>query len=133
MHTLPELVRRYPERVQEAIQPAGSMMYIPEGVWHAVWNVADTVAVTHNSIARSTFEKLYGQIGGRLDAKLRATTSATQSGACGSSRELQTLTREEREERIARRIDKYFGFGAPNSTLAWCQMLRMEDGRSARS
>lgn len=98
------LVQRYPDRVQEVIQPAGSMIYIPEGMWHAVWNVEDTVAVTHNSIARSTFENLYAKIGGRLDTKLHEQRAQTTTGG---SLQQQAITREEREERIARRIDKY--------------------------
>jgi len=37
---------------------------MPPGVWHAVWNLEDTVAVTHNYIARKTFEGLDAEFEG---------------------------------------------------------------------
>eukprot|EP01043_Picozoa_sp_COSAG02_P068630 COSAG02_NODE_11462_length_1720_cov_1.275139_1_plen_419_part_01 len=78
VETLPQLVERYPLYVQEVIQPPGSMVYIPEGWWHAVWNIEDSVAITHNSISRVTFEKHWLACEEKIAARLgkRVTTNA---------------------------------------------------------
>ena len=110
MSTLPEIVRRYPESVQEVVQLPGSMIYIPDGCWHAVWNVEDTVAVTHNSIARRTFDEVFDKIKERVDMKF----------LCKG----ESVSHTERQGKIVRKIDRYFGFRSPKSTLSWCQSLR---------
>ena len=45
------------------------MIYIPEGCWHCVWNIEDTVAVTHNSIARRTFDRKWQEFSASVAAR----------------------------------------------------------------
>lgn len=131
--TLPLLVERYPQHVQEVIQPPGSMIYIPEGWWHAVWNVEDTVAITHNSISRVTFEKHWRACEEKLAPKKGRTTAGITSTRTPGTPEPKTGNQEvetcdAEEMRIVKRIDRLFGFEDLPSTVRWCRLLRSAAG-----
>ena len=147
--TLEKLVETYPEQVQEVLQGPGSMVYIPEGWWHVVWNLEDTVAVTHNSISRVTFEKEWHRCEQKQKRKQAArreratrtaemTTAATLSEAEGvrQEKEKEALAavalagdagaqeEAEAEMQIVSSMDRLFGFEDVPSTLKWCRLLR---------
>jgi histone arginine demethylase JMJD6 len=131
--TLPLLVERYPQHVQELIQPPGSMVYIPEGWWHAVWNVEDTVAITHNSISRVTFEKHWHTCQEKI-AKKKGEQVSASTGITGPDADVKPAGQEDRpneeadeELRIVKRLDRLFGFEDMPSTQRWCRLLRSVD------
>eukprot|EP00928_Gymnodinium_smaydae_P032291 TRINITY_DN23428_c0_g1_i1.p1 TRINITY_DN23428_c0_g1~~TRINITY_DN23428_c0_g1_i1.p1 ORF type:complete len:776 (-),score=73.66 TRINITY_DN23428_c0_g1_i1:118-2445(-) len=54
---LPKLRSKCPQYVLEAVQEVGEVMYVPSGVWHAVLNLTDTIALTQNFVGPAEFEK----------------------------------------------------------------------------
>ena len=55
---LPRLRERCPPgTLREAVQEPGEVMYVPAGVWHAVLNLTDTVAITHNYTGPTEFDR----------------------------------------------------------------------------
>ena len=49
-------------RMLEFVQEAGEVVYIPGGWWHAVLNLSSTVAVTHNFVSTTNFERVWRRV-----------------------------------------------------------------------
>ena len=55
-NVLPAVAARHPSHVLVVDAPAGSLVYIPPGWWHATWNLSTvSVAITHNVVTWSIF------------------------------------------------------------------------------
>ena len=50
------------KRMLEFVQEAGEVVYIPGGWWHAVLNLSSTVAVTHNFVSTTNFERVWRRV-----------------------------------------------------------------------
>mmetsp|Transcript_117687 Transcript_117687/g.375046 ORF Transcript_117687/g.375046 Transcript_117687/m.375046 type:complete len:906 (+) Transcript_117687:72-2789(+) len=59
---LPALRAKCPSAVYEAVQEAGEVMVVPAGIWHAVLNLTDTVAVTHNFVGQAEFNRSWRSV-----------------------------------------------------------------------
>eukprot|EP00930_Biecheleria_cincta_P089097 TRINITY_DN78358_c0_g1_i1.p1 TRINITY_DN78358_c0_g1~~TRINITY_DN78358_c0_g1_i1.p1 ORF type:complete len:762 (-),score=108.49 TRINITY_DN78358_c0_g1_i1:36-2321(-) len=59
---LPKLRAKSPDNVFECIQEAGEIMYVPAGFWHAVLNITDTVAITHNFVGPEEFDNSWNAV-----------------------------------------------------------------------
>jgi oxalate decarboxylase/phosphoglucose isomerase-like protein (cupin superfamily) len=103
--TVPGLVKKHPGKVFECMQPAGSLIHVPRNWWHAVWNVEASVAVTHNYIARATFEE-------------------TWADANAAAAEMET---EEIEEFCAKYVSNHFGFDDLSTVREWCKAVMSYD------
>ena len=53
--SLPRVSARHPGAVRVVTQGPGSVMFIPRGWWHAVWNIKDTIGVTVNRVSWRAF------------------------------------------------------------------------------
>eukprot|EP01065_Artemidia_motanka_P027216 TRINITY_DN3243_c0_g1_i1.p2 TRINITY_DN3243_c0_g1~~TRINITY_DN3243_c0_g1_i1.p2 ORF type:complete len:473 (+),score=130.51 TRINITY_DN3243_c0_g1_i1:43-1419(+) len=56
---LPRLRRKHPGRCIEVTQLPGEAMFVPQGWWHAVVNLEDSVAVTQNYCAEGNFHEVW--------------------------------------------------------------------------
>ena len=105
--TVPVLAEKYPSLVYECVQHPGSLIHVPAGWWHAVWNVECSIAVTHNYISRGTFEAIWEQ------ASVGAKVSETEEDGDG-----------ERNEEGVRHIAQSFGFDNLPAVRGWCSAVR---------
>ena len=102
---LPALFAKYPEHVREFLQPAGTLVYFPPFVWHAVLNVGEyNAAVTQSYIARRDFDMV-------LD-KARGLHAAACEGAGVDGMAVVPQS-------VAALVDKEFGFESIPRTRAW--------------
>lgn len=99
--TVPALVEKHPGKVFECMQPAGSLMHVPRNWWHAVWNVEDSVAVTHNYIARASFEETWAE----------ALAAAAEAGE------------EAVEQFCVQHMSDHFGFRDLPAVEEWCRVV----------
>ena len=99
--TVPGLCEKYPGKVFECIQPAGSLIHVPRNWWHAVWNVEASVAVTHNYIPRASFEEVW-----------------TEANAAAIEMETEDV-----EEFCAKYVSNHFGFGDFSAVREWCRVV----------
>lgn len=105
-HVLPLI--RYPDNVHEFVQPAGSLLYVPSGMWHAVWNLDDSVAVTHNYVAMHTWKEIYTNLS-NIDDENMATRDGDES--------------VDRRTRVAMLLDEYFGLDNLPATISWVEAI----------
>lgn len=124
--TLPRLREKCPEAVLEAVQSPGEVMYVPAGVWHAVLNVTDTVAITHNFVGLAEFDRSW---------------RAVSAERPGLAREWLRLLRERRPE-LARQaaasgcgdgaLPAPHGLAAPVAASGWSAQLLQQRLDGAR-
>lgn len=100
-NVLPQIRKDNTERenmeMYEFIQYAGETIYIPGGWWHAVYNLDDTVAVTHNYVNAVNFARVWRK---------------TRSGRFKMAPVWLKRLQEERPElaRLARQLDEEDNF-----------------------
>ena len=115
LEVLPGLAARYPGAVREWLQPPGTVVYMPPGLWHAVWNVEDAVAVTQNFVARGTWEGLYESFLGAEQAFWEGRHAAEATAA---------ERQEAVELGVVGRLDRFFGMDDLAATEAWAKAVK---------
>lgn len=103
--TVPSLLDKHPGKVFECMQPAGSLIHVPKNWWHAVWNVEASVAVTHNYIARGSFNETWAE-------------------AVAAARD---ANEQDIEEFCAKYVSNHFGFTDLPAVRDWCRVVTSYD------
>ena len=72
----------YGQKLKSYLQKAGETLYMPNGVFHAVWNTLPSVAIGENPLYKTSFDEWIGSrdssdwIRSRILLKLKGPTKA---------------------------------------------------------
>jgi hypothetical protein len=108
VRALPLIVERHPTKVFVFIQYPGSVLLLPPGWWHAVWNIEDVIGVTENRVTWPTFLHHWeGMFESVQDAAPPGTFLA------------------EHAHRVVQLVADYFGLLGAADSLQWLRLLEV--------